>query len=207
VINIRTLTATALVCVSTIACSKQPDAPQVVVREAAFDQCHFSLKDPYGGVLRTSKYSTPSVANYYATINLKFRHPFETSIRFSCQNPATAKTYSDRAGMQMTPKGWAIDPSPDNLGLKEQHTTFYPLHGQGWEGGGVTQDDINGDEDRRSRSFNFCIPHGQLALCGSVQNVAYLKWTKETTLPQVIKLLESIEFIDTPAPASSSISP
>lgn len=104
----------------------------------------------------------------------------------------------------MTDKGWALDPSPDNIGLKEQHTTFYPLHGKGWDGDGVTQDDVNGDERRRTRAFSFCIPHIQLALCGSMQSVAYLMCPKETTLPQVIKLLESVEFIDTPASACSS---
>ncbi|WP_199100035.1 hypothetical protein [Dyella sp. ASV21] len=198
----KTIWAALLYCLSMTACAKQQDVIHAIDIEYSFDACHFRLKDPYHG--RTTG---PNGAAYFANISPKAEHRYETWIQFSCQNPATAKTYSDRAGMQMTPKGWTIDPSPDNLGIKEQHTTFYPLHGQGWEGGGVTQDDINGDEDRRSRSFNFCIPHGQLALCGSVQTVTYLKWPKETTLPQVIKLLESIEFIDTPTPASSSSSP
>ena len=206
-IKIYVLPVAALCYAATLACAKQSAAEHPTVREFALDACHFSLVDPYQAWIDTDKVSNPHSASYIATLNPRSRHPFETSIRFSCQNAATAKTYSDRAGMQMTPKGWTIDPSPDNLGIKEQHTTFYPLHGQGWEGGGVTQDEINGEESRRTRSFSFCAPHGQFALCGSIQSVAYLMWPKETTLPQVIKLLESIEFIDTPTPASSSSSP
>lgn len=177
-------------------------AQQPVVHTIAYEACHFAMTDIYGGSLTLST-GGGATANYHATINPKAHHPYETWIQFSCQNPATPKTYTDRAGIRMTSQGWALDPSPDNVGPKEQHTTFYPLHGRDWEGGGVTQDDINGDEARRTRAFSFCIPHRQLALCGSIQSVGYLMWPKETTLPQVIKLLESIEFIDTPSPATT----
>jgi predicted class III extradiol MEMO1 family dioxygenase len=72
------------------------------------------------------------------------------------------------------------------------------LHGKDWEGAGTTQDQTDGDEDRRTRAFNFCIPHGEYALCGSVQAVAYLSHLNESTLPQIIELLEEIEFVDIP---------
>lgn len=45
------------------------------------------------------------------------------------------------------------------------------------------------------RTFNFCIPHRQLAVCGYV-DVGYLLKPKESVFPQVIQLLQSIEFID-----------
>ncbi|HTV86150.1 MAG TPA: hypothetical protein VME63_12120 [Dyella sp.] len=191
-----------LACKATLACAKQPSTKGIQGHEWNFDGCHFKMADPFRG--RTSG---PGGAAYFAQISPKARHPFETWIQFSCQNPVTPEIYVDRAGIRMTDKGWALDPSPDNIGLKEQHTTFYALHGKGWDGGGVTQDDINGDEKRRTRAFSFCIPHKQLALCGSIQNVAYLMWLKETTLPQVIKLLESIEFVDTPASGGTAAKP
>jgi hypothetical protein len=186
------------VLMTTISSVDASDPEHVVVREVAFNGCHFKLNDPYNGTLEPTQRSTPTLANYNAIIDPKTQHPFETWIQFSCKNPATPKTYLDRAGMRMTSDGWALDPSPDNVGPQEQRTTFYPLHGKGWEGGGVTQDDVNGEEERRTRSFSFCIPHNQLALCGSMPSVAYLMWPKESVLPQIIRLLESIEFIDTP---------
>ena len=123
-----------------------------------------------------------------------------TAIRVTRMLVLATLSLSDRAGIKMTDKGWVLDPSPGAIGSKEHHTTFYPLHGDDWTGG-ITQDGVNGDEKRRTRAFYFCIPHQQLALCGSLESVAYLMWPKETTLPQVIKLLESIEFIDDAAPA------
>lgn len=188
--------ALALCLMTNVVMAKQLNKAPVVTREWNFDGCHFTMRDPYGGRI--------DVGSYIANINPNASHPFDTEIQFDCQNPASPKTYVDRAGMRMTDKGWALDPSPDNVGLAEQHTTFYPLHGKGWEGGGVTQDDINGDENRRSRSFNFCIPHKQFALCGGDDTVMYLDRPKGSVLPQIIQLLESIEFIDPPSSASSA---
>jgi hypothetical protein len=176
--------------------AEQRDTKSAVTREVMFGGCHFRLKDPYNGTLEATQRSSPQLANYNAIISPKARHLLETWIQFSCQSPATPKTYLDRSGIRMTRQGWALDPSPDDVGPPEQHTTFYALRGKGWNGGGVTQDDINGEEQMRTRAFSFCIPHHQLALCGSAQSVAYLNWPHESVLPQVIQLLESIEFVD-----------
>jgi hypothetical protein len=196
---------------ATIACAEQSKAHPVVEREVMLDGCHFKMKDPYQGQVDIDNESAVHTASYLATINPKANQPFETWIQFSCQNPVTAKTLSNYAGMKMTPNGWALDPSPEYGRLPQQHTTFYPLHGKHWDGGGVTQDQITGDEDSRRRIYAFCIPHNQLALCGVARPVAYLEHLNESVLHQVIKLLESIEFIDMPsakpAAASSSSSP
>ncbi|SAK85808.1 hypothetical protein AWB80_05837 [Caballeronia pedi] len=187
-------------CIVMSASAKQPTSVQAIDREIQFEDCHFKMKDPYNGDFRASRDSTPAVGGYIANINPKARHPFDTSIQFSCENPATSQVLRDLVAMRMTDKGWALDPSSEIIGPKEQRTTFHALHGRGWDGGGVTADDINGDETRRMRGYAFCIPHRQLALCGVVRYVAYLKWPKESVLPQVIKLLESIEFIDSSGP-------
>jgi hypothetical protein len=178
----------SLMTVTSMQVSSHPPATHRAENEFSFDGCNFKFIDPYNGRITT--------ASYFAIINPKAHHLFETQIQFICQNPATPKTYLDLSGIRMTRQGWALDPSPDNVGPPEQHTTFYALHGKGWNGGGVTQDDINGEEQMRTRAFSFCIPHHQLALCGSAQSVAYLMWPHESVLPQVIQLLESIEFVD-----------
>jgi hypothetical protein len=180
----------ALCLLTGMALAGQSSAAQAVVRELNVHECHFRMSDPYAGSI--------DIGSYIATINPKARHSFETWIQFSCQNPVTARTLSELAGLKMTNNGWAFDTSPDSIGLPGQHTTFHPLHGKDWNGGGVTQDDIIGDEDRRTRIFALCIPHDQLALCRVVRYAGYLEHLNESVLPQVIQLLESIEFIDTP---------
>jgi hypothetical protein len=83
-------------------------------------------------------------------------------------------TYLENASIKLTSREWVLDTSKEDPNFPNPHTTFYALHGKGWEGGGTTQDQTEGDEDRRTRAFNFCIPHRQLALCGSVQSERYL---------------------------------
>lgn len=175
--------------------AEEPVSPQSVETEVVFGQCHFKLKDPYGADFRATRSRLPPMANYIANVNTGGAYPFEIWIQFSCQDPATAQTLSERALIKMTDKGWVLDPTPGREIIEQQHTTFYPLHGKGWIGGGTTQDDVNGDEARRMRTFNFCIPHRQLAVCGYV-DVGYLLKPKESVFPQVIQLLQSIEFID-----------
>jgi hypothetical protein len=85
-----------------------------------------------------------------------------------------------------------------NGDAKALNTTLYTLHGKGWEGAGITQDQQDGDEDKRTRTFSFCLLHASRALCGTTDTVMYLAQPNESVLPQVIKLLESIEFIDAP---------
>ncbi|CAG9232784.1 conserved hypothetical protein [Paraburkholderia tropica] len=182
-----------------LAWAKQPHAVKTVVHQMNIGPCHFSLSDPYKG-----ETSWPTGGLYSAVIKPKARHPYLTEIQFSCENPATPETYLT-SSIKLTERGWKLDTSHGDSGAPGVNTTLYLLHGRGWEGAGTTQDQTNGDERRRSRAFTFCIPHRQLALCGSIPTVAYLMWPKESVLPQVIKLLESIEFIDTPEQAASSV--
>jgi hypothetical protein len=172
-----------------------PSAGNVTVHEAAFDGCHFDMKDPYGGTLQATERSTPALANYNAEINPKARHPFETWIQFDCENNVSLNDLPKLAGVAKENGQWVIAFNGD---AKAVNTTLYTLHGKGWEGAGITQDQQDGDEDKRTRSFAFCLLRGSQALCGTSDTVMYLAHPKESVLPQVIKLLESIEFIDTP---------
>jgi len=167
-----------------------------VQHQVSLDECNFQLSDPYNGRISIDNKSTPHSASYISTINLKARHPFETWIQFSCENSPSAQTFSDLGGIKKTASGWALDASPTVIGELGQHTTFHSLQGDGWSGGGVTQDDIDGDEEQRSRIFAFCIPHRQQAVCGVARSVGYLKHLNESALPQVIQLLNGIKFVN-----------
>ncbi|WP_175765654.1 hypothetical protein [Burkholderia ambifaria] len=206
--NVTAIVGIAFWLTMTATFAKEATFNQASVHELAFDGCHFKFSDPYHARISTDMKSATHSASYIANINPKARHPFETWIHFRCENPATSKTYLESASIKLTPHGWILDTSKEDPNFPSPRTTFYALYGKSWHGGGTTQDETDGDEDKRTRAFNFCIPHNKLALCGSIQSVSYLSYPDESTLPQVIRLLESIEFIDRPpAPHTDSVSP
>ncbi|MEX3966421.1 hypothetical protein AB4Y42_30055 [Paraburkholderia sp. EG286B] len=165
-----------------------------IERQISVDGCNFNLSDSYSGRISVDNESTPHSASYISTINLKARYSFETWIQFSCENSPGTQTLSDLGGIKKTANGWTLDTSPNVIGAPGQHTTFHSLQGNLWSGGGITQDDIEGDEEQRSRIFAFCIPYRQIAVCGVARSVGYLQHLNESVLPQVIELLDSIKF-------------
>ena len=191
---------------TTTVCAEQPKANQVVEREVMFDGCHFKMKDPYNGTLAATTRSTPVLANYNATINPKASHPFETSIQFDCHNNIKLGDLPNLSGggLAKIDGKWVIAFKD----AKEVNMKLYTLHGNDWDGAGTTADQQDGDEDKRTRSFVFCLVHGSQSLCGSDDTVMYLTHPSESVLPRILKLLESIEFIDTPPskPSASSTS-
>lgn len=214
--SMRVCAMVLLACLAMLARATPLDPSQGVIREMNMREgCHFTIKDPY--LKQENQYREPvykngsifisfmyegnatdyydSSGSYTAHINPQARHPFGTRIQFSC-DPATSKIYLDSASIKLTDKGWALDLSKEDPRPPSPHTTLYLLRGRNWEGAGTTQDDTDGDEDRRVRTFGFCIPHHQLALCGMTRHVGYLEHLNESVLPHVIQLLESIEFID-----------
>ena len=171
---------------------------QTVTHELNFDGCHFTMRDPYNGRV--------DIGSYVATINPKAGHPFETSIQFDCHNNIKLGDLPNLSGggLAKIDGKWVIAFKD----AKEVNMKLYTLHGNDWDGAGTTADQQDGDEDKRTRSFVFCLVHGSQSLCGSDDTVMYLTHPSESVLPRILKLLESIEFIDTPPskPSASSTS-
>jgi hypothetical protein len=191
----RIFAGMVLCLVATAAAGSAPSAGNIAVREVIFDGCHFQISDPYRARVSADTESTTHSASYIAEINPKARYPFETWIQFDCENDVGLNDLPKLASVGKENGQWVIAFNGD---AKAVNTTLYTLHGKGWEGAGITQDQQDGDEDKRTRSFAFCLLRGSQALCGTSDTVMYLAHPKESVLPQVIKLLESIEFIDTP---------
>jgi hypothetical protein len=196
VINFKLLTDIAFSLLAVQAWAKQPGANQTVEREIALDSCHFKFNDPYGGRASVDNESSPHSASYLAIINPNTQHSFETSIFFDCEKGAGINDFPKPASVKKKGGEWEIAFDGD---AKAFNTKLYPLQGNKWEGAGITQDQSNGDEGGRTRFFTFCLAHAEQVLCGSSDSVAYLEYQNESVLPQIIKLLESIEFIDTPS--------
>lgn len=175
--------------------AKQPITKPSVTHEIFLKHCSFKLTDPYGGRVSLNEYGTPPTASYLSAINTKAKRSFETRISFSCES-ATPETYLDEARIKRSDNSWALDLSEEDDYASSR--TLILLQGMRWEGAGTTLDQTDGDEERRTQSFGFCIPHGARALCGRAFSIAYLNQLGSSVLHQVIKLLESIEFIASP---------
>ncbi len=192
-----------LTSLSAFACAKENPAPVPVMREVQFDACHFRLKDAYGGDLSATKYSTPAQANYSANFNPKAKRPFETSIQFSCDNKkGMDKAFFDM-GMQRTAGSWGLKKGDDKPAA-EEHATFYKLQSKSWDGGGYGLDQTWGEPKNRTRCFAFCLTNGPQTLFGYSEVIGYATRPHEWVIPQVIKLLQSIEFIDVPVDDKAS---
>lgn len=168
------------------------------ISELNFGFCHFKVSDPFKGRLRVYANDKPPAAAYIGPLVRDEDHS-EISIRFTC-NDSSPKTLALRAGVRLQEKNWVLADAATQGSTDEDlnalKTTLVKFGGDRWVGIGMTQDQSSGDEDLRARSFLFCIPHGALALCGSAESVAQLNNLKESSMPNIIKLLESIEFID-----------
>ncbi|MFJ2364909.1 hypothetical protein ACIPIN_14650 [Pseudomonas sp. NPDC087697] len=170
------------------------NTPPSLVR-AALDSCGFTMTDFYGGTYEIVKEGDPHLFFYSKLINPKAKKALSVNITFRCVNPATPEDFFKFSGSKLTDKGWVMDLDPDVANDSGMHNTFYLLKGKGWEGTGISQDVTNGDEENRTRRFGFCIPHDGAALCGG-GDVAYLNDLKSSSLKQVVKMLETIEFIE-----------
>ncbi|MDR5736272.1 hypothetical protein QCE47_28675 [Caballeronia sp. LZ025] len=60
----------------------------------------------------------------------------------------------------------------------------------------LTQDDRDGNPAQRERYLAFCIFHDSTAVCGS-KPIMYLGDPKGSLLPFVLRILRSVEFVDT----------
>jgi hypothetical protein len=167
----------------------QPPKENDTTHEFGFDGCHFKLPDPYGGRITTG--------SYFAIINPQAKHSFETWIQFYCEKKSFDTAFLEM-GMKRSGPNWILarekyQPMP------EEHAAVYQLHNPTWTGAALASDQTTGDPEDRVRGLGFCIASARQVLCGTIEQVMYVAFPEESALPQIIKLLESIEFIDTPA--------
>ncbi|GGP25861.1 hypothetical protein [Silvimonas amylolytica] len=188
---------------SAFVCAKGKPVLGPVVHEVRFDACHYRVTDTFNGWIDLNTEGSTHTFSYIANLNPKAKRPFETSIQFYCDsNKGMDKAFFDM-GMQRTTGKWALKDGDDKP-LAEEHAVFYTLQSTGWNGGGYGLDQTWGEPKDRTRSFAFCLTNGPQTLCGYSEVVGYAKRPHEWVIPQVIKLLQSIEFIDVPVTDKAS---
>lgn len=168
------------------------------VFDANVGECHFRLTDPFNGRLRVDLDEKLKSANYHGPLHQKGPEKNDLWIQVWCVQES--KVNKKNCGLELE-NGKLDTDGLEALSQDERRSlnqTLITLIGKGWTGSGVQEDQISGDEELRSRSFNFCIPipHRDYVVEGRVESAAQLNNLKESAMPNIIKLLESIEFID-----------
>ncbi|MDF3832233.1 hypothetical protein P3W85_04600, partial [Cupriavidus basilensis] len=170
--------------------------------------CQFRIADMFGGHFRTlnSDGSRPQEGTYYlpltgpmASLNGGFGLFCQEANERKIGIALGAKYVNDR-WLKYSP--WGDDPEPTPFD-EQAHAQTVPLSGANWIGTALTFDDTTGDEQRRARFFSFCLIHQALALCGTTP-VEWLANPKTNQLWKIKAILQSVQFVDTPASASSS---
>lgn len=93
---------------------------------------------------------------------------------------------------------WQLDPKEQPL--PEQHVKLYLLNEKSWIGAAYTIEQTTGPYKRRSTQLAFCLSNKVQTLCGGSEMVGFTAYPKESALPKVLKLLQSIEFINSSDP-------
>ncbi|SMP72414.1 hypothetical protein [Pseudomonas panipatensis] len=174
--------------------------PRAVPREYMLDSCHFKFMDPYNGRIDVDNESSSHSASYIADMKPGYRHAVgEVSIHFYCDTMEGNNAFV-ALGFEKQGRAWVLLPNksdPDNLLNKK----LYPLKSPGIEGAASTYDQTTGERSRRFQGLGFCLTDQKQILCGVSETVGYVAYPKASSLPQVLKLLESIEFLE---PAAKS---
>ncbi|WP_152530579.1 hypothetical protein [Paraburkholderia dilworthii] len=175
--------------------SGQNERKDMIV-SASGHNCAFSFHDPYGGWISGNSYVVDDLPHKKTGVG-------DFSISFACVSSAdndsirdyTIARYDEQKGH------WQADFS----GLSERDrkllkpaTQWISLKAVNSSGFGALQDMVTGDPETRSRSLGFCLLRPPVALCGSAPVVAIPHYSKVGVKPNVLRIIESIEFADAP---------
>ncbi|MFZ5959106.1 hypothetical protein ACOXVJ_16515 [Pseudomonas knackmussii] len=192
----RLLALLALSLATMTTSAKEPT--HAAIQEIEFDGCHFKIKDPLNGNLRLTKDGSPPLAVYTAQPNPNNYHSVDIEIIISCRTLKGLKAFTD-LGFDRQNETWRLIPStgdPENLA----QVKLYPLKGHGTIGVASTDNQTTGEPNERVQGLAFCLTDQKQILCGTSDAIGYIAYPKESSLPQVLKLLESIEFIEPTQP-------
>lgn len=169
-------------------------ASSAIEREAEFESCHFKINNHYNGDLILTTDGAPPVAVYHMPSNPELQHSVQVTIRFTCNTKKGESAFTE-LGLDKHAGEWRLIPNkydPEDLA----RVKIYPLAGSGTDGAAATDNQTTGDENERTQGLVFCLTNQEQILCGTSSAVGYVAYPKQSNLPKVLKLLESIEFLE-----------
>ena len=181
---------------------------QVVVAGQGHE-CPIQLVDPYGARVRPTRYvlykDIPDSKGKIRTVNL--------FLQLSCQSsndadrPGSVPARFDQTRMKWIEELSQMDP------LLRPYTKTFPLNGLNSLGIGVTWVMTPpGSDGIYPVHFIFCLRHPPVMLCGDSSEIADLDDPRSThyqnnVLPIALKVIRSIQFVDTPSAPPATVSP
>lgn len=165
--------------------------------------CRFTIANMYGGEFKVSgRDGSPPQGVYYLpeTGPMAF---LDGAFGLSCHDANHEQIATALNGKYVDGRWLRYGPvnGPEFVPYERlANARTIPLHGRNWTGMAYVEDDTTGDERRRARVFHFCLIHDARALCGDT----VIKWLadrkKREDLDRIKAILESVEFVDSPAP-------
>lgn len=202
---------------------------QQAVLTVLLDGCSFKFNNYYKGWTGGNRPDLSEKSNYYLGDNPVWGS-YTFGISFECKKIDELKAefaaqewpYSAYAPKQDEATGqWVVKPialsKEEEKRLRNEEWSWVQiaalkksqsgghLKAVNADGFYVLNNEIIGDEARRTVSFMGCLMRPPHALCASVPQVGAVAEPKKRLTPYVLKLLESIEFLPDSRPAASDI--
>lgn len=160
-------------------------------------KCHFRLNKVPGQGYNDGTYM------FYANTS---GNPNGWGFSFRCHAGASQDDIDGQVGAKLVDGKW-VDENSGAPFDPDQQLKVYNFSGKNWTGKGIAYSQIYGDEARRQRFFNFCLTqnNGPQVLCGQEQVRNLNSPPSTSTLPKIMAVLKTIEFVEQAVnqPASS----
>ncbi|MFJ4294308.1 hypothetical protein ACIP1U_31800 [Cupriavidus sp. NPDC089707] len=159
--------------------------------------CRFHLDDSLGGWIHEyPKQDIPS-ATYHAELK-RTKLPAAVAVDFFCDTKGESEICREFCRIEKKGAHWMkwLHPDPDYRDPPEAHFTLREIKSINGKGAVSTKDETIGDEKTRARRLSFCLisPDGNVLIGKAV--VDRLQGNLRREEKEVIKLLETIEFIE-----------
>lgn len=197
------LVAASFVCMSGTASATDPIGKSIVATTEPtyrMGDCRIRIAELFGGDFAIpDPISSPRHGNYYLPATGPMAAPLLHGLGFDCFDAPSSTSSEDLLSIRQRDGRWLRKDRDGNWVPfdNDEHACVVHFTGTNWQGIGLLVDQTTGDENQRTRSFDFCLVHDAHALCGHTP-VAKLSMPKEDELPKVEAILRSIEFIDNP---------
>ncbi|GAB5099312.1 hypothetical protein [Caballeronia sp. HLA56] len=174
----------------------EPNERKELLVSSGNHHCSIGFKDPYGGWISGNSYAVDDLPYKKTGIG-------SLAITFVCLSSSDAGSIRDYTLARYdAQKGrWFTDLSGVSARDKKvlvPAVQWLSVKAVGSSGLVVLQRMIVGDPQNRSVSLGFCLLRAAVALCGSAPVVAVPRFSKTGVIPEALKIIESIEFLDTP---------
>jgi hypothetical protein len=157
--------------------------------------CNVRVHELLGGRFEAYTDDSPPAAGYTGPLK-RDKEKSNTAFMIRCAKPSEVELRD--CGLDLVDGKLHTteddDSTPEEMKLLDSKRI--ELKGKNWQGAGVQENPVLSPDGRRGITFRFCLPYKGLILSGYTSTAGYPYRSNESAIPNIIKLLESIEFVD-----------